>query len=233
MMVYLVYLLTIKQIIPTLLGQMLTRQVICGWLTLIAIGLTYLSMRPSHMGSIKLKTWAHSLTSVLFFVYLWQLSVYWYAIHPIHMSKLTPKNTHIIDFQSKLHTYPPLFLAVNFMLTDWTFLRRHAQYAIGAFVIYQAFVYRRNLSHTKEGFFRNFFSYEGLLDSIIFVGFVAALFGVSMLFVKASEIIKGRSIDHPADPIDQELSKRQKTPKGTKKTTPKWTERNANAKKFQ
>ena len=116
------------------------------------------------------------------------------------------------------------------MMTDWTLLRRHAQYSIGAFVIFQAYVYRRNLSHTKEGFFRNFFTEEGLLDSIIFVGFVVALYGISMLFIKGSELIRGRSIDHVVNPIDVEIARKTKKGGATKKNLP-FASRNSYKKK--
>lgn len=182
------------------------------------------------MDSIRLKIWAHSITSVLFFVYLWHLSVYWYAVHPIHLSKMTEKNTRMIDYQAKLNTYPPAFLVLNFLMTDWTFMRRHAQYAVGAFVIYQGYIYRRNLSHTKEGFFRNYFTEEGLLDTIIFVGFVAVLYMVSMFFVRLSEMLKGRMVEKMPDPIDRELTKRQKSSQA-KRATPTWTEKNVSKKK--
>jgi len=57
------------------------------------------------------------------------------------------------------------------------------------------------------------------MDSIIFVGFVLALYGVSLLLIKLSEFIRGSSFDHALCTIDEQLTKL----KGAKLT---WTEKN-------
>jgi len=132
---------------------------------------------------------------------------------------MNDKNERIIDYQVKMHTYPPAFIILNFLMTDWMLLKKHAQFAIGAFVILQAYFYRKNLHNSKGGFFGNFFSEEGLMDSIIFVGFVLALYGVSLLLIKLSEFIRGSSFDHALCTIDEQLTKL----KGAKLT---WTEKN-------
>ena len=90
MMLYLTNILMVGIHLSESWSILYQRQVLLAFLTLVAIFLTYIAVKPKYTHCLKLRAAAHTLNSTLFFAYIWLVFFYFRNVYPNYRDSRHP-----------------------------------------------------------------------------------------------------------------------------------------------